>query len=80
MKKTQKDIVIQLLRENGNVSNFWAFNNYILRLASIISNLRKEGWEIETEYEGTVGKKNCKYILIKEPNPVVLSLWPEKQK
>lgn len=73
-KKTQKERVIDKLLEEGEVTNFWAIHSYILRLASLISTLRKEGWEINTYYAGVVGDKNCHYKLIKKPDTVQLTL------
>lgn len=75
IKPTQQERVIEQLRMHGHVTNFWALDNYILRLASIISKMNKTGWVIETQYEHKVGKKNCKYILVKEPDPKTSTLW-----
>ncbi len=62
-KKTQKEIVLEKLETEGCVDNFWAFRNYILRLGAIVHDLRQEGYNIETEYKGTEGRKNCHYYL-----------------
>lgn len=67
MKKTQKQVVLEKLEKEGEVTNFWAFNNYILRLGAIIHELRKEGKQIITKYDGRSGHKNCRYILVGEP-------------
>ena len=66
-KKTQKQRIIDQFKLNGYVTNFWALENKILRLASSISNLRKEGWYIRTKYKGVIGHKNCFYYLERKP-------------
>lgn len=67
-KPTQKEVVENMLREHGEVDNFWAFHNYILRLGAIIHTLRQEGWEIEGMYGKERGfdrafHKNYYYVL-----------------
>lgn len=49
-KKSQQLLVIQRIREYGYVDNFWAIQNYILRLGAIICRLRKDGYNIEGDY------------------------------
>ncbi len=71
-RDTQKQRIINQLEEYGEVSNFWAINNYILRLGALIFVLRDEEWIIDGEYskEKIVGKSNTKnfiYKLIKRP-------------
>jgi len=66
MKKTisQKTIVKKHLEREGYITNLYAIHElYILRLGALICELRKEGMDIETEYIGTKGHKNCKYSL-----------------
>lgn len=62
--KQRQQIEFQL-RTNGEVSDVWAKNNYIWRLAAIIGNLRKDGWDIETIYKEKNGKreKTATYLL-----------------
>lgn len=67
MKKTQKEVVIDKLNLDGYVSNFWAIENYLLRLASVISELKKEGWEFQREYGEGSERKNFYYKVIKKP-------------
>jgi len=55
MKKSQEELVIKQLQENGQVSRNWALRNYISRLSAIILNLRKSGWEITGKNERTLG-------------------------
>lgn len=70
---TQEERVIEKLNIDGRVSNFWAMENFILRLASIISGLKKKGWEFDTDWGEGNEKKNFYYTVIKKPE---LKLWP----
>lgn len=69
MKKTQEQIVKETLAHNGYVTNFWAIQNYILRLGAIIHELRKQGIDITSAYGSHIrgsdpkDKKNCYYML-----------------
>lgn len=67
MKKTQCDVVRNKLEKEGEISNFWAFQNYILRLGARIKNLRDNGMQIIGSYEMKKGKvtKNYIYRLVK---------------
>lgn len=71
---TQKDRVIEMLRAEGQVDNFWAFHNYILRLGAIIHDLREEGWDIDGKYGLGNNRKNFIYTLVEEPEPEQLSM------
>ena len=69
---TQKEVIENILQEKGEVDNFWAFHNYILRLGAIIHTLRQEGWEIAGAYGKERGfdkqfHKNYYYILEAKP-------------
>jgi hypothetical protein len=69
-KKTQEARVIERLRQDGEVTNFWAIHNYILRLGAIIFQLRKDGWFIDGAYGTEPGDtKNFHYTLVSEPFP-----------
>lgn len=46
-RNTQEQQVKEMLGKYGYVTNFWAIQNYILRLGAIIKNLRDDGIEIE---------------------------------
>ena len=74
MDKTQEEKVIEKLELDGFVSNFWAIDNYMLRLASIISMLKKKGWEFRSEYGDDREKKNYYYYLVKRPEPEQLTM------
>ena len=63
MKKTQKEIVLNRLERYGQINNFWAFHNYILRLGDIIYRLRKEGYNITGSFGTGKNKKNFYYFL-----------------
>lgn len=66
MKITQKEIIARKLIQEKEVSNFWAFHNYILRLGALIHLLRKDGWEIDSEMRGT-NHKECVYLFKSAP-------------
>lgn len=48
MKQTQRQQVIDRLKNNGEVSRNWALSNYITRLAAIVAVLEAEGFEFTT--------------------------------
>jgi len=52
-EQTQKERVIEKLNRDGQVDNFWAINNYILRLGAIIFELKREG----RKFNGYFGKQ-----------------------
>lgn len=60
MKKSQKQIVLDKLQQEGYITNLWCLQNGIWRLGAIIFMLRNEGHNIETDDS----KKNCRYKLI----------------
>lgn len=62
-KITQKARVKNRLARYGVVSNLWAWQNGIWRLADIILNLRREGMPIETEFNTPRVKRVCHYRL-----------------
>lgn len=72
---TQKERVKGQLRTYGQISNFDAIHNYMLRLGDIIFRLRKEGWEIEGNFGEGKDRKNFVYKLIKEPEPEQLKVF-----
>lgn len=61
--KTQKARVRNRLARYGFVSNLWAIQSGIWRLAAIISDLRAEGMPIETEYGTKKVGRVCHYRL-----------------
>ena len=69
MKPTQKQVIEDKLRDEGQVDNFWAFHNYILRLGAIIYSLKEDGWIIGGHFGEGHNRKNFIYTLIAEPPP-----------
>lgn len=60
MKKTNKKIILDILKKQGYVSNYYLINNKITTRASeYIRQLREEGYDIETVMKG----KECIYRL-----------------
>ena len=47
---TQKSEILAVMSENGGITTMEAFDRGITRLASRIHELRRMGYEIETEY------------------------------
>jgi len=62
---TQKARVRSRLARYGSVSNLWAWQNGIWRLATVIADLRAEGMAISTEYGTKKVGRNCHYRLAK---------------
>lgn len=53
--QTQLEQVIEHLQSEGFVSNFWALEYRILRLAALIQHLKWEGYHFETKYGDDLG-------------------------
>ena len=48
---TQKEMVLNHLKEKGKITSMEAFRKYgVTRLSAVIFNLRDDGYDIETEY------------------------------
>jgi hypothetical protein len=67
---TQETKVKNRLEEVGYVDNFWAIQNYILRLGAIVHGLRKDGMKLTGAFGKEMGKdrplwKNYYYTLEK---------------
>lgn len=56
-KITQTQKVLSRLEQVGYVDNFWAIDNYILRLGAIIHKIRQSGVKIEGAYGKELGRK-----------------------
>ena len=71
MNKTQTEIVVKKLKEDGQISRNWALNQRITRLASIILVLKKSGMEIEGKNYRTFGGygRGLDYIYTKKLSP-----------
>lgn len=69
-KMTQEDMVLQHLKEFGGITALDAVREYgILRLSARILNLRKQGYEITTDYLTSKNRYGswvtfAKYVLV----------------
>lgn len=75
-RMTQEEVVLYKLMRDGEIDNFWAFRNYVLRLGAIIFVLRAKGYSIETKTGKQRGfdrplHKNTYYILDKTHSVIV---------
>lgn len=74
MKKSQKEIVLELLQQRGEkgVHSYEGYKMYIPRIAAIINTLKKEGYNIFTRPDdgrfAPHGKNGVIYILEKGQN------------
>lgn len=62
-KITQKARVRNRLTRYGFVSNLWAIQSGIWRLAAVVADLRAEGMSIETEFNTEKVGRNTHYRL-----------------
>lgn len=77
-QKTQISDITEYIKHNGSITSMEAWSKFhATRLAAVIFNLRKRGYDIETE---TCNGQNeygsytyAKYILMGEPNNAVVS-------
>lgn len=67
--KTKKQQIKDKLNRDGFVDNLWSIQNKVsARLASIIFELKKDGYVFDEEYSGFLpGTKNWCYYLSKKP-------------
>ena len=63
--KTKIQIIKDMLLAGQDVSNIWAVKNYILRLSSIIYDLRKDGMNIDGKFLFKKGQKSKEFIYYK---------------
>jgi len=64
---TQREIVLDHLQRNGNITSWWAFYYYkITRLSEYIRQLRVEGHHIISNWEQNEDKRWVRYELMKE--------------
>lgn len=67
MQITQKVLVLEYLKKNKSITSWEAIRYHrITRLASVIYDLRKEGYEFFVTKDTRGGKTWAKYILLKE--------------
>lgn len=57
----QKEKVKKRIEEVGFVDNFWAIENYILRLGAIVYELRKEGINLSGAFGKELGKERAQW-------------------
>jgi hypothetical protein len=67
LNKTQEQIVIERLREDGFITRNFCLQNYISRLGAIICDLKKQGYEFDAKFVKEKGGKNYYYYLTKQP-------------
>lgn len=61
MKITQKDRILQYIREFGSISSWEAYKELgITQLGARIDNLKKEGYQFRTEWESSTNRYNEK--------------------
>jgi hypothetical protein len=60
---TQMDFVMKQLTKNKRISRNQCLKRYISRLGARISDLKKEGWNIQGEYEKTKWGQDYVYRL-----------------
>ena len=57
MKTTQKDRILEYIRNFGSISSFEAYANLgITQLGARIDQLKKEGYEFKTEWESNTNR------------------------
>ena len=64
MRTNKTRLVLEHLKEHGDITSWEAIQTYgATRLASIICNLRKEGYDIETRMEAMLDRygNECQY-------------------
>ena len=67
MKPTQRHWVEERLRDTKRVTRNEALSKYISRLAAIIADMKKDGWDIEGNTLKTTHGNDYVYRLISEP-------------
>ena len=81
MKKlSQKQIVVNQLKQTGKISRNFCLRNYISRLSAIIFNLEREGWSFTGEFEKTGNGKDYVYKVLRSPYKKVRYFVPELNK
>lgn len=68
---TQTEKILSRIKNHGHVDNFWAIDNYILRLGARIKDLRDDGIDIRSVNGRELGKekkyhKNQYYFIVKK--------------
>ena len=65
MKTTQKEVIKNILKNDGYVDNFLVMDEHIsIRLGAIIYTLKQEGWIFDEQKSGFIpNTKNWRYYL-----------------
>lgn len=65
---TQEEQVLEYMRKHGSMTSMDAFRTYqITRLAAVVFNMKKDGYDIETVYERSqYGTRYGRYVLHEE--------------
>lgn len=72
---TQYDLILKYMKDFGTISPYEAFRDLgITKLATRISEMRKKGYEINSEWVNTANRygqevKYKRYCLVKNPKP-----------
>jgi hypothetical protein len=69
--KTQLDIIRTQIHEEGYVSRNWCLARFITRLGARIIDLKREGYEFRTSFDGA----DYVYTVTKTPQPTQLSMY-----
>lgn len=67
---SQKQKILKILREQGEVSRNTALQMFITRLGAIINDLKKEGMNIEGHWDITERGRDYKYVLLDKPKKI----------
>ena len=67
---TQEEQVLDYMRKHGSITSWEAIWEYhITRLAAVVCNMRKDGYDIDTIYEtNQYGTRYGRYVLKEEPD------------
>jgi len=60
-KPTQRTRIIEKLNRDGEITNVWAAQNFILRLSERMRELEQLGWKFDADYVRIDGKKTGSY-------------------
>lgn len=66
--QTQEEQVLEYMRKHGSMTSMDAFRTYqITRLAAVVFNMKRDGYDIETVYETSqYGTRYGRYVLHEE--------------
>ena len=67
MKPTQRNWVEERLRDTKRVTRNEALSRFVSRLAAIIADMKRDGWDIEGDTLSTHHGNDYVYTLVSEP-------------